>query len=375
MLVLLALAAVIFMAASLVLILLGAATLAATHIAFAAGIMPLIFGAMMHFVPVLTRGRAAVNPLRWLPLGLSVAGMLAVSAFLIPGFFEIGIHLGACLAFIGALVMAAWIVRRGRATLGAPHPCLYWYLAAVLCLALALAAALGGLLWPAQRAALRIFHLHLNTLGFVGLTAIGTLTVLLPTAAARPDATAAPRLRSDLALTVFGVMLLAAGAAWCAPVAYAGLLLLLLAVVSLGTNWAAQFWREISRRDGAAPSLALALFGFAALLFIGAGHVHGPLAGSDAIFGFVLAFLLPLVTGAVSQLLPLWLRPGLQQAWQQQARVTLTRYGALRALAFVAAGLMVALGVRPGAWLAAVALLVFVVQLVSVLGSSRAETA
>jgi len=367
MLVLLALAALLFMAGSVALVLMGQATPAAAHIAFAAGIMPLIFGAMMHFVPVLTRSRAAVAPLRWLPLGMSVAGMLAASAFVVPGFFEIGIHVGACLAFVGALILAVWIVRRARATLGAPHPCLYWYLAAVLCLALALAATLAGLLWPAQRVALRIFHLHLNTLGFIGLTAIGTLTVLLPTAAARPDASAAPRLRSDLALTVLGVLMLAAGSAWFVPVAYSGMLLLLLAVVSLGTTWAAQFWREISRRDGAAPSLALALFGFAALLFIGAGHVRGPLAGRDAIFGFVLAFLLPLVTGAVGQLLPLWLKPGLQQAWQQQARTTLTRYGALRALAFVISGLLVAFGLRQAALLAAVALVLFMVQLAMVL--------
>ncbi len=367
MLVLLALAAVIFMAASVALILFGEATPAAAHIAFAAGIMPLIFGAMMHFVPVLTRSRAALAPLRWLPLGVSLAGMLAASAFLLPGFFTIGIHLAVCLVFIGALAMAIWIVRRGRATLGVPHPCLYWYLAAVLCLALAMMAALGSLLWPEQRAALRLFHLHLNTLGFIGLTAIGTLTVLLPTAAARPDASAAPRLRSDLVLTVLGVLMIAVGSAWFVPIAYSGMLLLLLAVVSLGTTWVAQFWREISRRDGAAPSLALALFGFAALLFVGAGHVRGPLAGREAIFGFVLAFLLPLVTGAVSQLLPLWLRPGLQQAWHQQARNTLTRYGALRALAFVAAGLMVAFGIRQAAVLAALALAVFVGQMVSVL--------
>lgn len=357
-------AAVVCFAASVALILFTVAAPAATaHLAFAAGIMPLIFGAMMHFVPVLTRSRAPAQPLHFLPFVASGAGLLAAVAFLLPNFFSAGIHTGAVLALAASIIMAAWIVRRAKAALGAPHPCLYWYLAAVLCLALALVAALSMSALPGQRGALRIFHLHLNTLGFIGLTAIGTLQVLLPTAAGRPDQEAGARLRGDLPLAVAGVLLIAAGAAWLKPIAYAGMALLLIAVVRLGTAWAAHFPNEMGRLHGAAPSLALALFGLAALLFAGAGHANGRLAGNDAIFGFVIAFLLPLVTGAASQLLPLWIRPGVQTAWHHEARTALTRFGGVRGLAFVIAGLCVALGWPVAAWAAAGALAVFIGQL------------
>jgi len=361
-------AAVACFAASVVLILSVAATPAAVaHLAFAGGAMPLIFGAMMHFVPVLTRSKPPASTMRYLPFAMSGAGVLAVAAFAVPEFFRVGIHAGAGLALAVSLVMAAWILRRGRSALDAPHPGLHWYLAAVLCLALALVAALATLVWPDQRPALRVFHLHLNTLGFIGLTAIGTLQVLLPTAAARPDVRASARLRGDLPLVVTGVLLVAVGAAWMKPAAYAGMALLLVSVVRLGTAWAAGFWREIGRTHGAAPSLALALLGFEALLVAGVGHANGRLGGIDAIYGFVLAFLLPLVTGAASQLLPLWLKPGAQTQWHGEARATLGRFGGLRGLAFVAAGLLVALGWREAAWLAAVALAAFIAQLLRVL--------
>jgi hypothetical protein len=322
---------------------------------------------MMHFVPVLTRGRPPVAALHALPFVALAAGLAAALAFAEPRLFQTGIHAGAGLALVAALAMAVWILRRGSAALGAPHPCLRWYLAAVLMLLLALVAVLAMDIWPAQRAALRVVHLHLNTLGFIGLTALGTLAVLLPTAAARPDARAAARLKADLSPAVAGVLLIAAGAAWGKPLAYAGMALLLLPVVRLGTAWAVQFWREVGTLHGAAPSLALALFGFAGLLFLGAGHANGGLFGTDAIFGFVLAFLLPLVTGAVSQLLPLWLKPGMQTPWHEQARRILGRFAALRALTFLVAGVSVALGLRAAAWLAAAALAAFVVQLLQVM--------
>ena len=368
MLPILVVAAVVCLAASVALILSNAAAPAAVaHLAFAAGVMPLIFGAMMHFVPVLTRSKPAAGAMRYVPLAMSGAGVLAVAAFTLPEFFSAGIQAGAMLALVVSLLTAAWILHRAKAALDAPHPGLHWYFAAVLCLILALVAALASVVWPDQRAALRVFHLHMNTLGFIGLTAIGTLQVLLPTAAGRPDLRASARLRSDLPLTVAGVLLVAVGAAWMKPAAYAGMALLLLSVIRLGTSWAAMFWREVGALHGAAPSLALALLGLEALLVAGVGHANTRLSGTDAIFGFVLAFLLPLVTGAASQLLPLWLKPGAQTQWHRDARATLGRFGGLRGIAFVVAGLLVALALREAAWLAAAALIVFIAQLLRVL--------
>jgi len=359
--------AVAAVAASVVLFLFAvAAPAAAAHLVFAAGIMPLILGAMLHFVPVLTRSRGAATAFRYLPFAASGAGLLAAVAFFEPGFYAAGVHGGATLALGIALAMATWIVRRAKAAVGAPHPCLHWYLAATLCLALALVAALAMGAWPQWRAGLRVFHLHLNALGFIGLTALGTLQVLLPTAAGRPDQMAGARLRSDLPLAVAGVLLIAAGAAWGRVAAVAGMALLLVAVARIGMAWTSNFAREISRLHGAAPALALALAGLAGVLLSGAGHAYGRLSGNDAVFGFVIAFLLPLVTGAASQLLPLWLRYGAQTAWHLEARSTLTRFGGLRGLAFVAAGVCVMLGWRAAAWAAAAALAHFLGQMLRV---------
>lgn len=354
-------------AAAIVLALGGSASPAAiAHAAFAAGVLPLIFGAMLHFVPVLTRGRGAGRSVQALPLGMLAAGLVAATAFLLPAFYTAGIPLAALAGLTFALVMAGWIVRRGRAALGAPHAGLRWYLAAVLCLVLALAAAGAIGVLPEQRAALRLLHLHLNTLGFVGLTALGTLAVLLPTAAGRPDPDAAGWLRRMLPWALAGVLLVAAGAAWWRPAAHAGALLLLVPAALLGTAWLRRFGREIFRPHGAAPSLALALTGFLLLLLAGVLHAAGRIGGAETVAGFLLAFLLPLVTGAASQLLPIWLKPGVQTDWHRAARETLGRFAVLRGLTFVVAGGLVVLDRPAGAWLAAGGLLAFALQAVSV---------
>ncbi len=340
----------------------AASPAAAAHVAFAAGIMPLIFGAMMHFVPVLTRGRPPSIGAQKIPLAILAAGQLAASAFLLPAFFQAGIRIAVLAGLTFALAMAVWMLRCARAALGAPHPCLRWYLAAVGCLILALLAVLAMEVIPEHRPALRVFHLHLNLLGFVGLTALGTLAVLLPTAAGQPDPEAAGRLRRDLPLAVAGVLLTAAGAAGWPPLAYAGLALLFLPVALLGTAWVRRFPREMVALHGAAPSLALALAGLMALLFLGALHGGKRLSGADAVVAFLIAFLLPLVIGAASQLLPTWLVPGAQTDWHRAARATLGRFAVLRGLTFVAAGWLVALGWQSGVWLAAIVLSAFVAQ-------------
>lgn len=366
--------ALVAFAATLALVLTGTASpAAAAHVAFAVGILPLICGAMMHFVPVLTRGAAPAPAMRLLPPAFLAAGTLAAAAFLWPSRFEVFVHAGAGTAFAAASLMAAWIARRGRSALGQPHPCLRWYLAAVLCLALALAAVLAMPLLPAQRAALRLAHLHLNALGFIGLTALGTLAVLVPTAVGRRDPDAAGWLRRMLPFALAGVLLTAFGAGWWKPAAYLGTLLLGIPLVRLGTAWAVRFPAGILYAHGAAPSLALALAGLLALLSAGALHAHHRLAGGDAVFGFLLAFLLPLVTGAASQLLPVWLKPGAQTDWHRRARARLGRFAVLRGLTFFVAGLGVTLGTPAAAWLAAAALTAFALRIPGVFLRPRAS--
>ena len=337
------------------------------HVAFAMGVMPLILGAIGYFVPVLTRSGAPPPPVRLLPVLAVAAGAFLVAALAWPGRLGHSIIAAAALALMAACCMLGWIVRRGRAALGAPHPGLRWYLAAMVLLAAALLAVIAMELWPQQRAALRLFHLHLNVLGFVGITAIGTLQVLLPTAAARPDPGVALRLRRDLPLAAAGALLVAAGAAWFKPLSYAGLILYLVPPARMAAAWIAHFRGALLQSHGAAPSLSLALLGLVLLLLAGGAHGFGLQPGRDAILGFILAFLLPLVSGAATQLLPVWLRPGVQTAWHAATRARLGRWSAPRAALMVAGGVLATSGVEAGLWGGVAGLALFIMAAASLL--------
>jgi hypothetical protein len=339
-----------------------AAPAARAHLAFAVGIMPLILAAFDYFVPVLTRSGIASAPARalpWLALG---AGLLALAQFVTPGTIPYAYSISALGALMAASASAAWMVSRGRRAVGRPHPCLHWYVAAALCLAAAAAAALAMPLWPDQHAALRRFHLHLNTLGFIGLTAIGTLQVLMPTVAG-PDPGVADRLRRDLAPAAVGSVLVAAGAAWQAWLAWIGLALLLIPIARLGAAWWRLYRSAMFSRHGAAPPLAASLAGFTILLAAGALQAGGFPTAGNAAFAFVLLFLLPLVTGAAAALLPVLLRPGVQTAWHAGFRARAGRHGGLRAALFLLGGIAFALGREEGVVLSLVALVLFAAQL------------
>lgn len=367
MLALFAVGAIAALGCALALALAGSGSAAVVaHVAFGAGILPLIFAAMLHFVPVLTRGRPPGRALQLLPLGALFAGILAAVSLSQPGLVMTGVPIAAGTGLLLTLLMAGWVVHRGRSALGAPHPGLYWYLAAVACLALGLLAATAMNLWPHQRLALRRFHLHLNTLGFVGLTALGTLAVLLPTAIGRPNPGVAAWLRRTLPWALAGVLLTAAGAAWWPPASIVGAVSLGVPAALLGAGWLRRFSTGIFRMHGTAPSLALALLGFLIMLVAGAVHGVGWRVAAPAPAGFMVAFLLPLVAGAASQLLPLWLKPGMQTPWHQATRETLGRHSALRSGAAVLAGTSIALGQSFGFWIAAAALGAFAIQILRV---------
>ena len=117
------------------------------------------------------------------------------------------LHGAALIGLAGAGCLAVWVRQRGRRTLGRPHPGVAWYAAALGCLMLALLAILAGLVWPAAYPALRLAHLHLNTLGFIGLSALGTLQVLMPTVLGVQDPDAVQRLRGQLPWALTAVAL------------------------------------------------------------------------------------------------------------------------------------------------------------------------
>lgn len=331
---------------------------AIAHVAFALGILPLILAAMAYFIPVLTRsGSTTHRGLKLVPLAAWLAGLSLIAG--LSGTLPLTATSHAAFALAGSalLTMLGWCRHRARKMVGKPHPGYAWYIAALICLGLALLAVPLMTVWPEHRAALRLFHLHLNLLGFVGLTAIGTLQVLLPTAAGRPDPQVATRLARDLKYAISGVLLIALGAGWLRPLAIIGTGLLLIAPLRMLQGWWQTNRAQILQAHGTPASLASAGIGLILLLLLGAAHglhglneLHG-LNGQNALVGYVAAFLLPLVSGAAAQLLPTWRKPGPQREWHAQQRAALGWLGGVRTWLMATGGVLLACGVPEGSWL------------------------
>ncbi len=317
----------------------GAAPAFWAHLVLALGVMTLITAAMQHFVPVLTRGR---GPGRWtarLPWLMSVSGVLALAVFI--GWLEYAwLSAAAALALFGAGAMLAWMRTRARLTLGRPHPGLDWYVAAMACLALGLIAAFLIPILPQWHVPLRVFHLHINLYGFVGLTAVGTLQVLMPTAANQPDPQAATRLRGDLKWALAGSLILAAGQAGWPPLAWLGGVLWAWVLGRMGLAWMRLHRQHVLAMHGAAPVLLAATLGFALAMLGTLLEIGSPLTL------FLPGFLMPLVTGAASQLAPVWTEPTRPVAWHHEARQRLTRWNGVRALLFLSAAVLPLLGYK-----------------------------
>lgn len=336
---------------------------AIAHLAFAVGVVPLIFAAISHFVPVLTRSG---DPPPWignLPLLAQLAGLLAVLAMqgLLPPW---GRHVAAMLDLLLTAVLLNWMTARARASLGSPHPGWRWYGAALGCLMLALLAILLTTIWPVYWRPLRLFHLHLNTIGLVGLAALGTLPVLLPTILGKPDPEAAGWLALRLWLVAGGALVVATGAAVVWPFAVPGAALVLVAALGLAGQWVRRFGIRPILADGAAASLLSALIGLCLMLVAGVAHAAGLLPVKPSLLAWGAGFLLPLVSGALSQLLPVWRWPGPVTPARCLMRDKLTASGGWRALFFLLTALALLAGFeRLAAGLLLVALLLFAINL------------
>jgi hypothetical protein len=328
------------------------------HLAFAFGVMPLIMGVMTHFIPVLTRTRAAPRIVEGYPL-LAWFGGAVIVAYFIFDLPETSRGLAALLALSATSGLATWQIMRAKEALGGAHPGLRWYLAALACLEVSLLAVLAMSIWPQQTLALKRLHLHLNLFGFVGLSAIGTLQVLLPTAARQSDPLVANRLRADLPMAFAGTMLIALGAAWWPLLSWLGLSMWIIPLSRLMRAWLMRYRTYIFCLHGAAPLLALSLTGFSIAMLAGGLHGAGWLDSTGAAHLFVFSFLFPLVSGAAGQLLPLWLRPGHQTDWHERARRRLTFAAGGRAVLFLTAGMLAAAGFKWASWLALATLIFF----------------
>lgn len=332
------------LAGSVVLTLSGIGSpVAALHLAFAVGVVPLIFAAMIHFVPVLTRTGDPLAAIRRLPYLAQASGLvvfLALQGALPYGFM----HAAATVDLLLAGFLLSWIFERSRAALGAPHPGWRWYGAALACLMLALLSVISMPLWPLQHQAMRLFHLHMNTLGLLGLAALGTLPVLMPTALGQADPQAANWLRRQLWLVAGGAVMVAVGCPLAWPMALPGGALLMVAIISLLGQWYRRFGRRCLLGDGVSVSLLAALVGLSVAIIGGAFHASGVMPARPTLFAWTAGFLLPLVTGAVSQLLPVWRWPGPQIPARAIMRAKLASGGHWRAAAFLSGALAILLG-------------------------------
>lgn len=345
--------------------------LAVAHLAFAVGIVPLIFAAMMHFVPVLTRTGEPGKSLAKLPSAVQATGLVAVAAM--QGWLPYWlVYLAAAVDLVFAAILLQWIALRVRATLGDPHPGWRWYATALGCLMMALSAIVLIPVWPTYWHALRIFHLHLNTLGLIGLAALGTLPVLLPTALGLADPQASVWLRRRLWLVASGALMVATGAANSWPFAAPGTALILVASLGLLGQWGRRFGGWPLLRDGVSASLLAALVGLMITLAAGLLHGAGLIPTRPSLLAWASGFLMPLVSGALSQLLPVWRWPGPQTPERLLMRRKLASSGSVRAGLFLSSALAFLAELEVlGAGLVAFALLLFVIGLLQAVRVTR----
>lgn len=330
------------------------------HAIFAMAALPLMLAAILHFVPVLTRSRGASSSLRrmpWLALASGAAvvtalfGLLPWRSLLVP----------AVVVGILAVVAILWILRRMAGSLGAPHPGVRWYVAALVFLGIGMVSVFGMVLDEGRYLHWRNLHLHANLFGWIGLTALGTLPVLLPTTLQMADPGAAVRLRRDLPVAVGGVLLLIGGAALTTPwLSIAGAVVLVFVPLGLLRIWWG-FFNGPDSYQGAAASLAMATLFLVGLLIAGIIHALDPAIVNAAALlpAFVFGFLMPLMLGALVQLVPVWRFPGPGRPERDTLRHNLAKHAAVRGSLCVLAGVAQFVGISGMAALAAVAVVHF----------------
>lgn len=278
------------------------------HLALAAGVMPLMLAAISHFGPVLcaTRLPGTAYPFES-SLAAFYGGVCAV-LFFITGESEFAI-----LGGISALLAVGWFAfslkRMTRTMLGPPHPGFPWYFFSILFLLLGLLLGVVMAAFPEFFIWVKPLHLHVNLLGWIGMTVLGTLHVLMPTVMESPFN--APRgLTRRLLPSVVGVGLV--GISHGVPTVSSALLGL-AGAGCLAWVWGG-FLLEIRTAfgekllSGRGLPLLLAPVGF--LLALTTGALHGIGILDDAsLAGHLFAgfFLLPVVTGAAQALVPVWL--------------------------------------------------------------------
>jgi hypothetical protein len=111
---------------------------------------------------------------------------------------------------------------------------------------------------------------------------------------------------------------------------------------------------------GEGAALCGATLGLLVVVLAGIAHGLGGMEAAPALPGFFALFLLPLVSGALAQLLPVWRYPGPAGDARRRLRTTLMRFARVRTLLFIAGGLLLLGGVPQGGIAVAMGGLLFV---------------
>jgi uncharacterized membrane protein len=247
------------------------------------------------------------------------AGVLSVLAGGTLGPAWLGVA-GAAAVFLAVTAHLCSLATRLRRALPARFAVtVHYYLAAGVALLAGIPAGAWMLLLDDdQRPRLLLFHAHVNLLGFVTLTVLGTLLTLWPTVLRTRMRDGASRATSRaLPVSLAGLACLAVGTlAWWPLLAAAGLALFVTAVILVAVPVAATA-RQRPPASFATWSIAagmcwlLVSLGWDATALLGAG---GPAAAAER-FESVLAplvggFVVQVLLGALSYLLPMALGGG-----------------------------------------------------------------
>jgi hypothetical protein len=227
-------------------------------------------------------------------LGVLVAGTTGPPWLAVPA---------AALVFAAVAAHLTALALRLRRALPAPlRVTVHYYLAAAVALLVGVPAG-AWMMVVEDTAVLHLFHAHVNVLGWISLTVLGTVLTLWPTVLRTRMADGAVRAaRTALPLAVGGLVLLGAALlAWLPLLAAAGLALFAAAVVVIAVP-AVTAARSRPPSSFAAWSIAAAIGWLLVALAVSAARLltAGDAAQAAAAFG---AVLVPLLAGFVAQVL------------------------------------------------------------------------
>jgi hypothetical protein len=243
---------------------------------------------------------------------------------------------GSAVVFAAVLAHLTALASRLRKALAPPLVVtVHYYLVATTALLVGIPAGAWMLLVD-NRAPVLLFHAHVNVLGWITLTVLGTLLTLWPTVLGTRMADGAVRWAvRALPLAVAGLGLLGLGVlAWWPVVAAAGVVVFAAAVIVSAVPAVAAGWRRppssfAAWSIAAAVGWLLVALGVDAVTLVGAADAAAAVAGFGSVLVPLLAgFVAQVLIGALAYLLPMVLGGGPARVRTRQA--VLDRYWAQR---------------------------------------------